>query len=125
MHFVRFFYALAALLVVFAFGFYLQYTSVTVYSGTLPCADCAGIKTTLTLNGNHTYTLQSLYIDRGAPFTEKGTWQQMEKNHMQVLQLKSGSMISYYQIVNVAAVKMLDINAKPIDAPFNLQLKKQ
>src|SRR5690242_10004316 len=113
-----------ALIVISCFGFYMQYTSVTTYTGTLPCADCVGIKTTLTIQGNHTYQLSSLYIDRGNPFIEKGTWQQLEKNNMQVYQLKSGGVTSYYQIVNASTLKMLDTNAKPIDAPFSLELKK-
>lgn len=112
------------LIVIACFGFYMQYTSVTTYTGTLPCADCVGIKTTLTLQGNHTYQLSSLYIDKGNPFIEKGTWQQLEKNNMQVYQLKSGGVTSYYQIVNASTLKMLDTNAKPIDAPFSLELKK-
>ena len=113
------------LVVLLIFGWYMQFTSVTTYTGTLPCADCVGIKTTLTLHGDHTYTLSSLYIDRGNPFLEKGTWQQMNKNNMQVYQLKSGTVTSYYQIVDQSTIKMLDMNAKPIEAPFNLQLKKQ
>jgi len=34
------------------------------YQGTLPCADCPGIHTTLTLDTNDTYTLTSSYLDR-------------------------------------------------------------
>ena len=35
-----------------------------VYTGTLPCADCPGIKTRVELNSDLTYKLQILYIDR-------------------------------------------------------------
>lgn len=121
----RFLLALLLLLVVFATAFYFQYTSVAVYTGTLPCADCAGIQTALTIQGNHAYSLQSLYIDRGDPFTEKGTWQEIEKNNMEVYQLKSGQLISYYQIVNSTTLKMLDMNGNPINAPFSLELKRK
>ena len=34
------------------------------YAGVLPCADCPGIKTRLTLNRDESYELGSLYIDR-------------------------------------------------------------
>lgn len=114
-----------ALVILLAFGWYMQYTSVTVYTGTLPCADCAGIKTTLTLEGNHTYSLSSLYIERGNPYTEKGTWQEMWKNNLRVYQLKNGKLITYYQIVNPTTIKMLDGNAHPINAPFSLELKRE
>jgi heat shock protein HslJ len=35
-----------------------------VYEGVLPCADCPGIKTRLTLNRNGSYELSTLYLDR-------------------------------------------------------------
>ena len=34
------------------------------YEGTLPAADCPGIKTVLTINADSTYQLQQDYIDR-------------------------------------------------------------
>ncbi len=49
----------------------------TTYQGTLPCADCPGIKTTLTLHwtkvnaGKNTYTLTEEYLDRGS-FSSSG-----------------------------------------------------
>ncbi|MEG1545899.1 MAG: copper resistance protein NlpE [Bacteroides sp.] len=44
------------------------------YKGTLPAADCPGIETTLTLNKDNSFTLQSVYIDRKTTFDEKGTY---------------------------------------------------
>jgi copper homeostasis protein (lipoprotein) len=50
------------------------------YQGLLPCADCGGIMTKLTLNfspdGNNTYTTVSEYIGKEKPLTETetGTW---------------------------------------------------
>ncbi len=34
------------------------------YKGTIPCADCEGIETTLTLNKDQTYLLKSSYLGR-------------------------------------------------------------
>ncbi|GHT17172.1 hypothetical protein FACS189429_0690 [Bacteroidia bacterium] len=34
------------------------------YTGTTPCADCEGIKTTLTLNENLTYVLETMYLGK-------------------------------------------------------------
>ncbi|WP_353185890.1 copper resistance protein NlpE N-terminal domain-containing protein [Parapedobacter lycopersici] len=48
-----------------------------MYQGTLPCADCPGIQTTLTLSEDGGYTLQTSYLERGdSVFTETGqfTW---------------------------------------------------
>jgi len=36
------------------------------YEGVVPCADCPGIRTTLTLLANGTYILERQYLDRGA-----------------------------------------------------------
>jgi len=40
------------------------------YAGTLPCADCSGIRTTLTLSPAHTYVLKSTYLEVEAADTE-------------------------------------------------------
>lgn len=46
-----------------------------VYKGTLPAADCPGIKTTLVLNKkSQTFSLTSEYIDKNVKFTDKGTY---------------------------------------------------
>ena len=47
------------------------------YEGVLPCADCPGIKTRLTLNKNGTYVLRAEFLDRPiVPKTVRGkfTW---------------------------------------------------
>ena len=46
-----------------------------VYEGTLPAASSPGIKTTLTLNKDKTFTLRSEYIDeKDGIFNDKGTY---------------------------------------------------
>lgn len=49
------------------------------YKGTLPCASCSGIETTLTINTDDKYTLNQVYegADQkdGAEFKEEGTFQ--------------------------------------------------
>ncbi len=42
------------------------------YTGVLPCADCPGIKTTLTLNNDNTYSLKMDYLERKSSFKEEG-----------------------------------------------------
>jgi len=44
------------------------------YQGTLPCADCQGIETTLTLMTNKTYTLTQTYI-KGKTYTLSGRFE--------------------------------------------------
>lgn len=45
------------------------------YQGVLPCADCGGIKTTITLNKDLTYTVKDEYLGKkDGVFEEKGTF---------------------------------------------------
>src|SRR5579872_1958374 len=111
-----------AVLVVFIIAFYAQYNSVKIYAGTLPCADCSGIQTTLSLKGNHAYSLKLVYIGRNTSFTEIGSWQQEEKNNMQVYVLQNENQTSYYERIDPNTLRLLTNNAQPISAPFNEDL---
>ena len=66
-----------------------------VYEGTLPAASSPGIKTTLTLNKDKTFTLRSEYID--------------EKDGI----FNEGGDITYYK-VEEGQLKMLDQQKQPI-----------
>ncbi|QLE00243.1 copper resistance protein NlpE N-terminal domain-containing protein [Galbibacter sp. BG1] len=47
-----------------------------VYKGTLPCADCEGIETSLTLNADKTYSSNSVYLGKeGDPIEKTGTFE--------------------------------------------------
>lgn len=50
-----------------------------IYQGITPCADCEGIKVTVTLNADSTYTLQNVYLKNGeevlpSEFAGKYSW---------------------------------------------------
>ncbi len=42
------------------------------YEGTLPCADCPGIKTVIQLNNDNTFSMVSEYLDRNLKIEDKG-----------------------------------------------------
>ena len=47
------------------------------YTGTIPCADCAGIETWLTLNKDKSYLLKTKYLGKSDTFNEQSgnfTW---------------------------------------------------
>lgn len=45
------------------------------YTGVMPCADCEGIETVLTLNQDDTYSMEMTYLGKNVdPFAEKGTF---------------------------------------------------
>jgi len=49
------------------------------YEGTIPCADCPGIKTTIVLNSDNTFQYDTEYLERKVKTTDKGTFT-WEKN---------------------------------------------
>ena len=76
-----------------------------VYEGTLPAASSPGIKTTLTLNKDKTFTLRSEYIDeKDGIFNDKGTYT-LDGNILTAKQ--EGGDITYYK-VEEGQLKMLD-----------------
>ncbi|MDD2953701.1 MAG: copper resistance protein NlpE [Parabacteroides sp.] len=82
-----------------------------VYEGTLPAASSPGIKTTLTLNMDKTFTLRSEYIDeKEGVFNYKGTYT-LEGNVLTAEQ--EGGDITYYK-VEEGQLKMLDQQKQPI-----------
>ena len=64
------------------------------YSGTLPAADCPGIKTVLTLYHDSSYTMSMGYIDRDTKYNETGAYT-VEGN---LLTLTSNGQSQYYKI---------------------------
>lgn len=45
------------------------------YHGTVPCADCPGIETTLKLNQDLTYKIKMVYLDRDGAVEEEGKFE--------------------------------------------------
>lgn len=83
------------------------------YSGTVPCADCQGITTQLTINDDGTYVLQTQYLGKSDElFLTEGnfTWQD-DGNHIVLQGIESGPSI--YQ-VGENHLRQRDMNGKPI-----------
>ncbi len=57
------------------------------YYGVLPCADCAGIETSLTINYDGTFILQSAYMGKDeAVFEDKGNYHWQDCGNIIVLE---------------------------------------
>ena len=85
------------------------------YEGTLPAADCPGIRTTLTLRPDGTYTVHLKYIDRDSEFDEKGTYT-LEGNLL-TLQHGEGEQPEYYK-VEENQVRRLDAQKQAVTGPL-------
>ena len=71
------------------------------YQGTLPAADCPGIKTVLTIAADSTYTLSSQYIDRqGQPVVTSGVYHLKQGGKLiELVTPSSGEKTCYKSIV--------------------------
>lgn len=66
------------------------------YAGNLPCADCEGIKTTIRLNANNTYTGTSEYLGKNAtPFPSNGVFEWTEDGNHVILSGNAGGNRTY------------------------------
>ena len=66
------------------------------YQGTIPCADCEGIETALTLAVDGSFTLDSRYLGKqDDPFNESGKFDLDREASMVVVQLSDGASQSY------------------------------
>lgn len=80
------------------------------YKGTTPAADCPGIKQTLVLNKDYTFTLNYIYIDRDVAFDESGTFS-IEGN---IITLKTKDGHDSYYKVEEGRVVMLMADKQPV-----------
>ena len=81
------------------------------YEGTLPAADCPGIKTTLVLSADGNYTLRMEYLERGVSCDEKGTFR--VGDNLLTLAPSDGGQPGYYKIEE-NRLRHLDADRQPI-----------
>ncbi|HRO07792.1 MAG TPA: copper resistance protein NlpE N-terminal domain-containing protein [Saprospiraceae bacterium] len=91
------------------------------YYGILPCADCEGIETELTLNNDNTYSLTSKYMGKEKELADtisgKFAW---EGNNIKLDGIEPGTRSAYFKIEE-NQVKYLDLEGKEVAgelAPF-------
>ncbi|PUB31096.1 putative lipoprotein NlpE involved in copper resistance [Elizabethkingia sp. YR214] len=84
------------------------------YEGTLPCADCPGIKTTITLKDDNTYTMTEEYVDKKTKAEDKGKFEWDKSGGKISLVSKDGKrqyMVGENQLIH------LDMDGKEITGP--------
>lgn len=81
---------------------------VGTYEGTLPAADCPGIKTVLTLNADSTYQYSADYLERKDGHDEaSGIFKVLANNVVEITRPSSGET-SYYKVKDANSVIMTD-----------------
>ena len=84
------------------------------YAGMLPCADCPGIDTTLTLLADNSFRLREAYRDRFTIEHDIGRWA-IEENGS--LALRGESEPRRFRIVGQSSLELLDLSGKPMGSP--------
>lgn len=84
------------------------------YDATVPCADCPGIKTSLTLKNDKTFSITEEYIDRNSKNQDKGTFSWDSTGS--IITLK-GKTANYKYKVGENMLVQLDMEGKEIDGP--------
>lgn len=95
-----------------------------VYKGVFPCADCQGIDTTLTLNYNGTYALDTTYKKGkfiAMPQAVIGKIEWDKEKPIIYLNSKSEQRIFF---IGEGYVKAYDAQGKPIKSKLNYTLKQ-
>lgn len=78
------------------------------YEGTLPAADCPGIKTVLTIKTDSTYQLQQDYIDKKNGHDEaSGVFKVLDGKRLMLVRPSSGEQ-TYYKVKDNNSIVMTD-----------------
>lgn len=85
------------------------------YEGTLPCADCEGIKTKLTIRNDGTYDLRSEYLGKkDGVFEESGTYYIINQELIELNAPSSGQK-TYYKILTNGTLALSNAEGKVND----------
>ncbi|MDM1549152.1 copper resistance protein NlpE N-terminal domain-containing protein [Empedobacter falsenii] len=95
------------------------------YEGVIPCADCEGIRTELTLNQDNTYTLTEEYIDKNLKVENQGNITWTDDGNSISLKTKDDEYKRYKVGENI--LFQLDLEGNEITGALaqNYQLKKK
>ena len=97
------------------------------FSGTLPCADCPGIDTTLALNPDGTYEINQTYQDSdGAAIRMDGTWTvEADDRQIRLDPNSKSEQDSLFAITSQQEITQLDSEGKPAESGLDYSLDRQ
>jgi copper homeostasis protein (lipoprotein) len=128
--------ALLAILLLITAGFIVwpriagHARALATYEGILPGADCAGLKTELTLYQDGSYFLRETYLatrDGDKTFTSTGKWQKRLSKGRAVIRLNYDKPQDVYNFLQKDAdhIVVIDKEMRDIDCPMNLMLSRK
>ncbi|MCE7031617.1 copper resistance protein NlpE [Lysobacter sp. GX 14042] len=96
------------------------------FEGTLPCADCPGIDTTLVLAPDGTFQLTDAYQERDASNTTEGTWSVEADNRR--IRLDPGNkddVDRLFAIESASRIVMLGADGEPAASGLDYSLERR
>jgi copper homeostasis protein (lipoprotein) len=96
------------------------------FHGTLPCADCGGIDTRLTLLGDGTYLLEETYLkgSKRAPVLTMGKWS-FDKTSLTLSLDRGNGQARKFSSRNPEHLRALDLQGKEIQSKLPYELRRQ
>ena len=92
------------------------------YEGTLPCADCPGLKTLMTINTDSTFHMEETYLERSeSPIITEGTWS-LDKD---VITFTTGDYKFEYKVISEKEIKWAPNGQEITDTDLNWSLLKK
>lgn len=96
------------------------------YAGTLPCADCPGIDTSIAFAADGKYTQTMVYQERGTTAASEGSWQLDADGKRILLDPSSKDDVdSWIEVLSPTQIRMLDGEGKPIVGELNFTLTRR
>jgi len=94
------------------------------FTGTLPCADCPGIRYQLNLMPDRTFASCMTYEERNASFSDHGHWRLSNDGKMLVLEGSHPEKPDRYAVRNSKTLRKLDSEGHEIESKLNYDLTR-
>jgi uncharacterized lipoprotein NlpE involved in copper resistance len=96
------------------------------YAGSLPCADCPGIDTTLVFAPDGSYVETMSYRERGVVNTTRGHWSlDAGGKRVKLHADEANASDAWVEIVSSGEIRLLDADGNPIDSPLDFSLHRR
>jgi len=93
------------------------------FLGTLPCADCPGIRYQLDLYPDHTFFSRMTYEDRSSRFDSNGRWELSADGRVLMLH-GARATTEKFSVNDADTLRKLDSEGKQIDSKLNYDLQR-
>ncbi len=97
----------------------VPFTLPATFQGTTACADCPGIRVTITLNTDGTYLLEREYLQRPATSHESGRWEYDSSKSLLTLYPPNGASPQFFAVNINPSLQGADAQGKPIPSSAN------